>query len=90
LAGGGWIPGAKITSVTARSTTDSFVNSTIAADQIGTVKLTSVRTDNSGRPFGIIAGQSVRSVLAPSFKWNPAGPSDQSISDFHVKVLTAD
>ena len=86
FAGGAFLPGAKIRSVATKTKTDSFLDSVIAAAQVGTVKLSSVHTDNAGLAFGVLAGESVGAVTskAPPFKWDSTGAPNQAVGDFHV------
>jgi cyclophilin family peptidyl-prolyl cis-trans isomerase len=64
----------------------SFAGSFVAADIIGSVKLTAVPTDNGGVPFGILGQTKIGAVqvTSPSFQYDPTGPADQSVGDFHV------
>ncbi|HUI06347.1 MAG TPA: Calx-beta domain-containing protein [Verrucomicrobiae bacterium] len=86
LLGGTFVSDLQLKSVTVNSSASGYANSVIASPEIGTVSLRSVRTDNSGVPFGVVANQSIKSVTSktPPFKWNKAGAPDQSLGDFHV------
>jgi hypothetical protein len=75
----------RLGSVNIRSSANGFVNSDVAASQVGGVRLGSVATDNGGLPFGVTAQQvSGASSKTPPFRFAPNGASDQSLGDFHV------
>ena len=84
--GGTFADNLRLDSVSVSARSNGFVNSEIAAAIIGTVHLASVRTGNSGQPFGILANGRLAgvSVKSPAFKWVHTGASDQSLGDFHV------
>ncbi len=83
MGGGSFENTAQIKSVKA----GLFGNSTIAAAQIGAVKLGTVPTDNGGHAFGVLARDAIGSVkiAQPKSAWNSAGPADWAVGDFHVK-----
>ena len=87
MAGGTFAFDLLINSVSARGPSASFRNSYVIASQVGSVKLASVQTDNSGVSFGVLAPVSLSSVKVktPQFRWSPDGADDQSLGDFHVK-----
>ena len=64
-----------------------FARSTVVAAQVGSVTLGSVPTNAGHNLFGVLAQDTVGAVrvASPSFVWNPNGPADQSVEDFHVK-----
>ncbi len=83
--GGAFVAGMRLGSVNIRSSTNGFVNSDVAASQVGSVSLRSVVTDNGSLPFGVTAQQvSGVSSKEPPFRFVPNGASDQSLGDFHV------
>jgi len=88
ISGGGtFVPGMRLGSVSIRSATNGFVNSNIAASQIGDVSLRSVVKDNGGVSFGVTGQQiSGASCKTPPFHFTSRGPSDQSLGAFHVLV----
>jgi hypothetical protein len=87
LAGGVFVSNLVVRAVSITATSNAFVNSYIAAAEIGSVRLRSVATDNGAVPFGVLANQSISavSVKNPPFNWKPANGNDQSLGDFHVK-----
>ncbi|MGA2138898.1 MAG: hypothetical protein ABSH14_08565, partial [Verrucomicrobiia bacterium] len=93
MAGGTFANGCQIKSVSLKgakgSVASAFVNSTIAAQSIGSVTLTSANTSNNGTPFGILADTGIKSVSVkqPKFKWNPKGHITQTLNDFQVRRL---
>ncbi len=89
LTSGTFVPGESIRAITVHSRSNGFVNSDIAVSQVGSINLSSVVPDNGGLVFGV-AGQHIGSVTVktPPFHWMPSNPSnDQSLGDFHVRVL---
>ncbi len=91
LAGGAFTAGARIGSLAVHGAVSSaepaFVNSHVAATQVGTVRIHSIQPDAGGERYGLIGQNLSRvSVLNPPFAWNPNGGADQSIGDFHVKL----
>ena len=86
LLGGTFVSDLRLGSVSAKSSTNGFANSVVAAAIIGGVNLNSVETDNGGIPFGVLGNQSISSVTSktPPFKWSRTGAADQSLGDFHV------
>ena len=93
MAGGTFGTSNKIISVSLKgvkgSTAAAFVNSTIAAQSIGTLALGSVTTNNSGVVFGVLTDTGIRSasVKLPKFKWNANGRITQGLGDFQVRRL---
>ena len=93
MAGGTFANGYQIKSVSLKgtkgSTASAFVNSTIAAQSIGSVALTSADTSNNGIPFGILTDTGIKSVSIkqPKFKWNLKGHNTQTLNDFQVRRL---
>jgi hypothetical protein len=89
-SGGTFVAGMRLGSVNIRSSTNGFVNSDIAASQIGNIHLASVVTDNVDTngvhlSFGVTAQQiSGASCKTPPFRFHPSGPNDQSLGDFHI------
>jgi hypothetical protein len=86
LLGGTFVPDLLLKSVSVKASANGFANSVLAASKIGNIKLSSVETDNSTIPFGVLGDQSISSVTSktPAFKWDKAGAPDQSLGDFHV------
>ena len=86
LSGGTFSPSLRLKAVTVKSSSNGFVNSYLAAAEVGNVRLASVQTNNAGVSFGVIATQSISSVSVnvPRFKWSPTGANDQALGDFHV------
>ncbi|HUJ10721.1 MAG TPA: Calx-beta domain-containing protein [Verrucomicrobiae bacterium] len=86
LVGGTFVADLRLKHVTVASHTNGFVNSVIAAPEVGSVSLRSVETDNRGIAFGILGNQSIGSVESkkPPFHWRRRGTTDQSLDDFHV------
>jgi len=86
LISGTFMADLHLSSVSVRSTVNGFVNSDIAASEIGSVRLSSVLSNNGGTVFGVAASQRISGVTvrSPLFRWMPAGPDDQSLGDFHV------
>ena len=93
MAGGTFVNGYQIKSVSLKgakgSVASAFVNSTIAAQSIGTVALTSANTSNNGTPFGILADTGIKSVSVkqPKFQWNAKGRITQTLGDFEARRL---
>jgi hypothetical protein len=54
---------------------------------VGKVQLAAVSPDNGGRPFGVLARESIGGVTVsrPTFKWDKAGQRDQGVGDFRVR-----
>lgn len=89
MQGGTFTPGLKITSFTVTGTTDGLVNSTIAAESVGTVVVQSLDTTNYGMGLGVIADKSITKVKAttPTFKYIVGGAATQGVLDFQVKLV---
>jgi hypothetical protein len=86
-AGGTFVDGLRLGSVTIRSPADGFVDSDIAASQIGSVRLGSVVTDNGGFAIGVTAQHiSGVSCKEPPFRFIRNDGGDQSLGDFHVLI----
>ena len=88
LGGGTFVADLRLGSVGTRSISNGFVNSDIAASEVGQVSLSSVVTDNGGLGFGVAASQHIGGVMVktPAFHWMPSNPAnDQSFGDFHVR-----
>jgi hypothetical protein len=87
LSGGDFAPDLTLQKVVVR---DRFENSFLVAANIGEVRLGFVVQNNiqndSHTAFGILADESIGSVTVkfPPFHWRSAGPSDQTLVDFHV------
>jgi formylglycine-generating enzyme required for sulfatase activity len=92
MAGGVFSNGCQILYINLRGNkgapTASFLNSTIAAQTIGSVKLTSVETNNTGSSFGVLTDTGIKtlSIKTPKYKWNPAGMLKQTLGDFQVRL----
>jgi hypothetical protein len=88
ISGGGtFVAGLRLGSVNIRSSANGFINSDIAASQIGNARFGSITTDNGTNSFGITAQQiSGVSCKAPLFRFDLGGPNDQSLGEFHVLV----
>ena len=92
MGGGDFLSGLGIKSVTVKgihgASGYAFVNSVLAADVVGTVKLASVQQNNDGLAFGVIADESIKSVLDQLTGWKAASsiPFDQNEINFHVKI----
>ncbi|MGA2602669.1 MAG: Calx-beta domain-containing protein [Verrucomicrobiia bacterium] len=86
ISGGGtFVTGMRLGSLNIRSSTNGFINSDIAASQVGSAHFGSIMTDNDGLPFGVTGQQiSGASCKTPPFHFYPSGPNDQSLGDFHV------
>ncbi len=86
LSGGAFVPDLRLGSVSVKSSSNGFINSYLAAAEMGKISLGSVQTNNVAVPFGVIATQSISSVSVkvPKFKWSPSGANDQPLGDFHV------
>lgn len=87
LDGGVFFDGSKITSFTIRSGQSAFSNTFVAAKTIGTISVASLDTDNAGTPFGFLADIVPTKVVIPGFVYQKTGPADQSLGDFHVKIV---
>ncbi len=87
LDGGVFFDGSKINSFTIRSGQSAFSNTFIAAKTIGTISVASLVSDNGGTPFGFPADVAPTKVVIPGFVYQKTGPADQSLGDFHVKVV---
>ena len=87
LDGGVFFDGSKINSFTIRSGQSAFSNTFIAAKTIGTISVASLDSDNGGTPFGFLADVVPTKVVIPGFVYHKTGPADQSLGDFHVKVV---
>ena len=87
MAGGFFEPELTFAGVQISGRSDAFVNSYVAAANLGTNHVKSVAIDNGGVPFGFLAQESVGEVrvAAPLFRFDPAGADDQSVGDFHVQ-----
>jgi hypothetical protein len=72
-------------------TNAAFSNSVIAADNIGSVRLASVATNNGGVPYGLLANSALTSasVTKPAFTWKATGAISQSLGDFRARRLAA-
>jgi hypothetical protein len=83
LNGGEFTPELSLGSVNVRA---DFMNSSLVAARIGSVRLGMVTPANGGARFGILADESIGSVTVknPSFRWQRNGPADQTLGDFHV------
>jgi alpha-tubulin suppressor-like RCC1 family protein len=92
MAGGVFSNGCQILSINLKgvkgATTASFINSTIAAKNIGSVKLASVETNNNGTAFGVLTDTGLKSlsIKTPKYKWNPLGMLKQTLGDFQVRL----
>ncbi|HVM59954.1 MAG TPA: Calx-beta domain-containing protein [Verrucomicrobiae bacterium] len=86
ISGGGtFVDGTRLGSVNIHSLVNAFINSDIAASQIGSARFSTIVTSNGGLPFGVTAQRiSGASCKRPPFRFFPNGPNDQSLGDFHV------
>jgi hypothetical protein len=89
LRGGTFTLGQRITLVQTTSTggAPSFESSVIAAANVQTVTLRTVATANGGRPFGVLARDSLSAVTAattPAFRYVAANATPQGVGDFVV------
>ena len=90
MTGGKFVNGGRILSINVkglkRSSAPAFANSTIAAQSIGTVKLTSMNSGNNSVAFGVLAETAIKSVKVthPKFTWKPEGAALQALNDFQV------
>ena len=87
LDGGVFFDGSKIGSFTIRSGYSAFSNSFVAAKTIGTISVASFVSDNGGTPFGFLSDTVPTKFVIPGFVYHKTGPADQSLGDFHVKVV---
>ena len=83
LAGGTFVPGRLIKSLTSKS----MAGSVIAAAQIGKLQFGAVTTNNNGVAFGVLAQAkpSGVAITKPKFNWKANGAADQADGDFHVR-----
>ena len=89
MTGGTFTNGSSILSVSVTGLKGAaFVNSTIAAQSIGSITLSSVNSNNNGVAFGILATTKIKSVSIkqPKFAWKVKGASQQGVGDFHVRL----
>ena len=86
LLGGAFVADLLLKAVSTKASSNGFANTVLASSKIGSVKLSSVETNNSTTPFGVMGNQSISSVTSktPPFKWSSTGAPDQSLGDFHV------
>jgi hypothetical protein len=93
MAGGTFTPGGTIGSfrVTGYNglTTPSFVNSVIAAANVGNVLLKSVQTQNSTLRFGVLAHTQIGAVNAgaPSLHYKKGQALPAPVDDFEVTII---
>ncbi len=85
--GGVFFDGSKITIFTIRSGQSAFSNTFVAAKNIGMISVASLDTDNGGTSYGFLADTVPTKVVIPGFVYHKTGPADQSLGDFHVKVV---
>ena len=87
LDGGVFFDGSKIGTFAVRSAQVGFSNTFIAAKTIGTISVASLVSDNGGTSFGFLTDTMPTKVVIPGFIYLKTGPADQSLGDFHVKVV---
>lgn len=85
FAGGTFTPGAKITSISVGL--GGFADSVIASTSIGTVAMSYLLPSNGGTTFGILTAAAPTKVSISGFNYLKGGPADQSLLDFHLKVV---
>jgi len=89
MGGGTFDPGLRIRTFTVTGNQSSaFSNSTVAADRIGKVALSTVRSDNSGTTFGIIAGDTINQVKvkSPFFRFDAGDLTPAGFGKFQVVI----
>jgi hypothetical protein len=64
-----------------------FADSTVAGGTIGSISIASLHPFNGGDQFGIIADFVPTRVVVSGFTYVKNGSADQSLVDFHVKVI---
>jgi len=90
FAGGAFTPGGRIDSFTVDDigAAAGFAGSTIAAEQIGKVRLRSVDGENGDHFFGVLAKESLGSVQVkdPRFTYDPDETNVQGFDEFRVII----
>jgi hypothetical protein len=64
-----------------------FADSTVAGAIIGSISIASLHPFNGGDQFGIIADFAPTRVAVSGFTYVKNGAADQSLADFHVKII---
>ncbi len=87
LDGGVFFDGSNINTFTIRYSYAGFSNTFVAAKTIGTITVASLVSDNGGTPFGFLSATVPAKVVVAGFVYHKTAPADQSLGDFHVKVV---